>query len=184
MILTLTNRPAVLLILIFTLLGCTINIKPNVDVNVIDATDSLEKQILGEFKIIEEDRLFIEEPSSKVESDNTKKDSDFYAAMKERIYFADIIDGFKIKGYIGENIQGRLEMVDNDALNEDSQLKQEVTETVQRDNRAREIIVNYIAEKNEEAENISFYWETFHKISVKRSPDGTLFEEEGTWKRK
>lgn len=178
------NKILFLAVSLFLLSNCTITLRPRIDVNVIDVTDSLEKQILGEFKIIESNYLYIDEPSSKVETDGSKVDTDFYKAMKERIYFSDIIDDYKMKHLVGEGADGLLRVIESEIFIKDSLLLEEVTEIVDIDNRARKTIVEYIAEKNKEQNNIDFYWNTFHKISVKRSPTGTLFEEEGVWKEK
>lgn len=180
----LLRKNSIFLFFLILSLNCTITLKPRVNVSLIDATDALEKQILGEFKIIESNYLYIKDVSVKVEKNFKKEDTIFYKAMKERIYFEDIINKYKKEHYIGEAENGRLEVLKKDALNSDSELLDNVNKTVGIDNNAREIIVKYIAKKNNELDKINFYWNTFYKIQVKKSESGTFFESNGIWKQK
>ncbi len=169
---------------VLLLCSCTVTIRPRVNVNVIDVTDSLEKQILGDFKIIEGHYLYIDIPSPKEAGNLTKEDMEFYEAMKNRIYFDDIITDYKKKGLLGESESGYLEIVPGKKDMLENMNFEEVQAVIKTENASRDIIIAYIAKKNNESDNIPFYRNTFYKIQVKRSPVGTFIEEKGVWKEK
>ncbi|MCD6578168.1 DUF1318 domain-containing protein [bacterium] len=175
----LIRRGVFLFILIFSL-NCTITLRPKINVNIIDTTDTLEKQILGDFKIVENKMLYYEDDSKKIEKSVPKSEQDFYLAMKNRIFFSTKIKEFLKKKYIGEGENGRLKILLTDKENI---IYRDVEDTMDIENKAREEIIDFVSQKQNISQKAE-YWKTFHQIQVKNMVVGTLFEDNNIWKEK
>ena len=169
-----------LLLFLLLLLNCTITIKPKINVNVIDTTDSLEKQILGEFKIVENKMLYYENIQGNNKKPLSSDEKKFYTAMKNRIFFQDKILDFLQKKYVGEGDNGKLIILFDDKNNI---IYNDILEMVSIENDARNTIINYVAKK-ENISNTEEFWKTFHKLQVENLKKGMLYQEGGIWKEK
>ncbi len=173
-------KKSLIFLIVISFLNCTITLKPRINVNVIDTTDTLEKQILGDFKIVENKMLYYETNSDNLEQGVSKSEQNFYLAMKNRIFFSSKIKEFLKKNYIGEGENGKLKILLKDKNNI---IYKDVKDSVDIENNARNVIINFVSQK-QGISNKEEYWKTFHQMQIKNIALGTLFEDNGIWKEK
>ena len=124
------------------------------EVNITGEKTALENQVIGTYQQIEEDVWTL----ASVRSANSTKKPNVSAekkrvleAVQGRKFNKDDIDEFLEDGFVGENIQGLLEIRDNNKLEKDADLKNRVLKIVEKENDFRKTIMDRILLLNEQA---------------------------------
>ncbi len=177
----------VVLILVIFIAGCSIHAP---EVRITGEKTALEKEVIGTYDQMEEDMWMIASTRSEKGESSVKLSPEkekVLEALQEQKFNKDDIDEFKIKGYVGEDNQGFLQIRPSRALQQDSELMELVKEIIQEENRDRKIIMDRVIELKsslKESDRRQIY-SVFAKMNHENSPKGTWIQkEDGTWIKK
>ncbi len=166
--------------------GCTVKTP---QVTFTSERTALEKQILGEYRTIEEDALMItsmrSSDSAAVVIPPSKRA--VLEAFAERRFNADDIEDFKKDGVVGENTEGLLTILPTDKYRDDPEYRRLVDRIVAEENRDREIIMDRIVEVSSSVNPFDrdAVRKVFARMNREASPPGTFIQTpEGRWVRK
>ena len=150
---------------------------------------ALEKQILGSYRLIEEDTWELSsvrgagEDAKNVPTDRLGA----IEAVASRLFNADDIDDFKLDGVVGENAHGFLTLRQTPILLEDIEYRAMVERIAAEENRDRQIILRYLIEQDRtrEANDSLIVHQTFARMVSGASPSGTWTQKaDSSWIRK
>jgi len=150
---------------------------------------ALEKQILGSYRMIEEDTWELSSvraaghDSPKVPAERLRA----IEAFANRLFNADDVEDFKRDEVIGENARGFLMIRSNSKIPEDAEYRALANRIVSEENRDRQIIMRYLmAEGRNTGRSDSL--EVYHILSqlfLDASPPGTWIQKpDSSWTRK
>ncbi len=150
---------------------------------------ALEKQILGSYRLIEEDTWELSsvraagQDSRKVSAERLKA----IEAFANRLFNADDVEDFKRDEVIGENARGFLTIRSNPKVQEDAEYQAIANRILSEENRDRQIILQYLMAEGRNAER-SDSLEVYHILSqlfLDASPPGTWIQKsDSSWTRK
>ncbi len=185
-----SSYPVVLLSIFFLALlinQCSVKAP---EVNITGEKTALENQVIGTYEQIEEDVWTL----ASVRSTNTNQQTTMsdekkrvLEAVRGRKFNKDDIVEFLEKGYVGENNQGLLELIDAEKLENDSELKNRVVQIIKSENDYRKTIMDRIILLNEYAaeageKNVAG---VFANINQDNAPSGSWIQNDnGEWIQK
>lgn len=174
-------------LIVILIFGCSIRAP---EVKVSGEKTTLEKQILGTYEELERDAQVIAS-SRLVEGEkraliSLEKKRILDALRNRRSNRADIED-LKKDGVIGEDNRGFLQIMPTDKLEKDPEYKAMVTRLVERENRDRQVIMDWIIAVNtylKEKERDKIY-AVVAKINQRKAEPGTWIQlDDGQWVKK
>ena len=155
----------------------------------------IERQIVGDYKEIEEDAWATSSLQTTVQQSKSKKtaaggDRELFAAMKIREYHKDRIREYKNEGVIGESFTGYIEYRSVKKYDKDKVLKRRLNSLIKEENYARTTIFKrqYYSANKKEANKLQYkMWggTYFSKEQEKKSAKGDwLKRKSGRWVQK
>jgi uncharacterized protein YdbL (DUF1318 family) len=184
------------------------SIKPP-EVTITGEKTALERQLLGEHRKLPEEVWSVGavnmssiippgrpdslELAQSGEADTTLREGyspgrlRYLRAEASRIFSQDDIEEFKERGIVGENNRGYLEVVDSNALRDDSDLTSLVARVLPEENRSRRVIMEwYISLRQDLTEaDLPTVEASFAEHNRERaSPEEFIQDREGSWRRK
>ncbi len=165
-------------------MSCTVKIP---DIKITGEKTALENQVMGEYAKIKEDAWMIASERGSGDIKITADRKDVVEAVRDREFFKDDINELKIKGFIGENQKGLVEVVDKDGLEESDKIFRENAYTViEKENKARSLIMQRIIETDAKFNSApDEVYESFFNMNITESPDKTFYRnKKGEWDRK
>ena len=150
---------------------------------------ALEKQILGSYRMIEEDTWELSSvrgaardsrivPADRIEA---------IEAVASRRFNADDIEDFKLDEVVGENARGFLSLRQTSKLLEDAEYQALVGRIVSEENRDRQTIIQHLMERDRkrEADDSLAVYQIFARMVMDVSPAGTWIQKaDSSWTRK
>lgn len=171
------------LVILFTL-GCSVQAP---EVRVTGEKTALEQEVVGTYEQMEEDTWMIASTRA-VEGEGEVKVSPekrvVLEALQNQKFNKDDIDEFKMKGYVGENNQGFLEIRSLEELEENPEQLELVREVVQEENEDRETVMERVIELNDSLKKAvrDDILAIFARINQENSAEGTwIQEQDGNW---
>ncbi len=171
-------------LLLLLILGCSIHAP---EVRVTGEKTALEREVVGTYEQMEEDTWMIASTRA-VEGESEVKVSPEKRAVLEALqnqkYNRDDIDEFKLKGFVGENNQGFLEIRALESLEQNPEQMELVQTIVQEENEDRETVMERVIELNESLKKAvrDDILSIFAKINQENSAEGTWIQEpNGSW---
>lgn len=169
------------------LLSCSIKAP---EVRVTGEMTALEREVIGTYREIEQETWMVASTRS---GDGGKKVT--LSAEKKKVLDAkqrqkfnqDDVEEFKKLGYVGENNQGFLEVIDADALKQDTAQARLVETIVKEENTDRVVIVDRVIELNDNLKNAvrTNILHIFAEMNQKNSPVGCWIQDQlGKWVKK
>ncbi len=165
------------------------SIKPP-EVRVTGEMTALEKEVVGTYRQIDQDTWMVASTRSdtpqKTVTISPEKKRVLDAKQRQR-FNQDDVEEFKKKGYVGENNQGFLAVMDTTKLGEDAENASLVKTIVQEENQDREVIIDRVIELNESLKNAvrENILAIFAEMNQKNSPVGTWIQDQlGKWMQK
>lgn len=177
---------SILLFLLLLISGCAI-ILPKITAT--GERTALENQIVGSYKMIEEDAWMVASLRAGNVPDtlqiSTEKRRALEAVLRQR-FNADDIDDFKLKGYIGEKIDGLLEIRPS-ASDADSASQALLNRVVSEENEDRALVMRRVVELHPEidpSDRVKI-GQVYARLKQEASPAGTWIQKEtGEWAKK
>ena len=172
----------ILLILFFS--SCTVKIP---DIKITGEKTALENQVMGEYAKVKEDAWMIASERGSGDIRITADRKDIVEAVRDREFYKDDVNEMKLKGILGENQQGMIELVDTERLDKlDPIFRNTVMLVLEKENKARALIMQRIIETDVKFNsNPEVVYESFFNMNLSESPDGTYFRNnKGDWAKK
>lgn len=171
------------------LLVASCSIKPP-EVRVTGEMTALEKEVIGTYRQIDQDTWMVastrsDEPQKTVTISPEKKR--VLDAKQRQRFNQDDVEEFKKKGYVGENNQGFLAVIDSTRLDADAEKAGLVKTILKEENEDREVIIDRVIELNESLKNAvrENILAIFAEMNQKNSPVGTWIQNQlGKWMQK
>ncbi|MBN2857389.1 MAG: DUF1318 domain-containing protein [Candidatus Delongbacteria bacterium] len=173
-----------LLILFLIISSCTVKIP---DIKITGEKTALENQVMGEYAKVKEDAWMIASERGAGEIKITADRKDIVEAVRDREFYKDDVNEMKIKGIIGENQQGLIELVDIEKMDKlDPVFRNTVMLVLENENKARSLIMQRIIETDVKFNsNPEVVYESFFNMNLSESPNGTHFRNnKGDWSKK
>ena len=172
------------ILLIFMLSSCTVKIP---DIKITGEKTALENQVMGEYAKVKEDAWMIASERGAGEIRITADRKDVVEAVRDREFYKDDVNEMKLKGILGENQQGMIELIDAEKLDKlDQVFRNTVMLVLEKENKARALIMQRIIETDVKFNsNPEVVYESFFNMNLSESPDGTYYRNnKGDWSKK
>ena len=157
------------------------------EVRVTGEKTALEQEVVGTYEQIEEETWMIASTRA-VEGESEEKVSPEKRAVLEALqnqkFNKDDVDEFKMKGYVGENNKGLLEIRSLEELEENPEQTELVQTIVQEENEDRETVMERVIELNDSLKKAvrDDILAIFAQIYQENSTDGTWVQKpDGEW---
>jgi len=179
-------RGWMLLLIGIIMAGCAVHTP---EVTFTSERTALEKQILGSYRMIEEDTWELASVRGAGRDSRTIPADRLEAieAVASRLFNADDIEDFKRDEVIGENARGFLTLRQAPKLLEDAEYLALVNRIVAEENRDRQIIIRHLLERNRKsgaADSLAVH-QIFARIVLDASPSGAWIQKADlSWTRK
>ncbi len=144
-----------------------INMRVDVYQHVVEEAESINEQIYGNDKFQKFNHLFFELQNVYAASLSLQIEE----AIEKRKQRAELVKEYMKRGYIGENKNALLEVLEDNVSEE---LKSKVKEITEKENKDRLIIYEAVAEKNDVSR--ASVEKIFLKQDYKRAPQGVWFQ--------
>ena len=151
---------------------------------------ALENQIVGSYKVIEEEAWMVASLRSDLSPDSitlTEQKRRVLEAFQRQRFNADDVTAFKRDGTNGESMDGLLEIIDNQKYTSDSTYRVLVDKIVTEENEDRQLIMRRIIELHPEIDpdDRARVGYVYARLKQENSPAGTWVQEaDGSWKKK
>ncbi|HDQ44872.1 MAG TPA: DUF1318 domain-containing protein [bacterium] len=160
------------------------------EVRVTGEMTALEKEVLGTYRQIEQDTWMVASTRSsetgQTASLSPEKKRVLDAKQRQR-FNQDDVEEFKKKGFVGEDNQGFLAIMESEGLGRDPDRAALVKTIVGEENADRELIIDRVIELNENLKNTvrNQVLAIFAEMNQKNSPVGTWIQDQvGKWIKK
>jgi len=179
-------RGWVLLPLGIIIVGCAVHTP---EVTFTSERTALEKQILGSYRLIEEDTWELSSVRGARRNSKTAPADRLEAieAVASRLFNADDIEDFKRDEVVGENAGGFLIIRQTPKLQEDAEYQALVERIATEENSDRRVIIRHLLEQNRKIganDSLSVY-QIFARMVLETSPAGTWVQKaDSSWTRK
>ena len=157
------------------------------EVRVTGEKTALEREVVGTYEEMEEDTWMIAstravegEPEVAVSPEKRA----VLEALQDQKFNKDDIDEFKMKGFVGENSSGFLEIRSLEKLEQNPEEMKLVQEIVQEENEDRETVMERVIELNDSLKKAvrDDILSIFARINQENSSEGTWIQEpDGNW---
>ncbi len=177
-------KQILLFITLIVLSSCTVRIP---DIKITGEKTALENQVMGDYAKIKEDAWMIASERGSGDLKITADRRDVVEAVRDREFLKDDVTELKLKGLLGENQNGLLEIVDRDELEKlDKVFRENAVRVYEKENKARTLIMKRIIETdakyNAAPEEV---YSSFFNMNLSESPDKTYYRnKKGVWTRK
>jgi len=177
-------KKIILLISAIAISSCTVKIP---DIRITGEKTALENQVMGDYAKIKEDAWMIASERGAGDLNITADRRDVVEAVRDREFLKDDVTELKIKGILGENPNGLLEIVDRDELEKlDKIFRDNALRVYEKENKARTLIMRRIIETdakyNAAPEEV---YSSFFNMNLSESPDKTYYRnKKGAWVKK
>ena len=142
---------------------------------------------MGEYAKIKEDAWMIASERGAGDIKITADRKDVVEAVRDREFFKDDINELKIKGFIGENQKGLVELVNKEGLDKSEKFfRDNAYLVIDKENAARALIMQRIIETDAKFNAApDEVYESFYNMNLSESPDNTFYKnKKGEWDRK
>ena len=179
-------RGWMLLIIGMIISGCAVHTP---EVTFTGERTALEKQILGSYRLIEEDTWEVSSVRGAGWDSKTAPADRIEAieAVASRLFNADDIENFKRDEVIGENARGFVTPRQIPKLLEDAEYLALVNRIIAEENRDRQIITHYLMKRNrgsETGDSLAVH-QILARMVLDASPSGTWIQKaDSSWTRK
>jgi uncharacterized protein YdbL (DUF1318 family) len=170
-------------LILLLMLGCSIRAP---EVRVTGEKTALEQEVVGTYEQMEEDTWMIASTRA-VEGEEVKVSPEkrvVLEALQNQKFNKDDVDEFKMKGYVGENNRGFLEIRSLEELEENPEQMVLVQAVVQEENEDRETVMERVIELNDSLKKAvrDDILTIFARINQENSAEGTWIQEpDGNW---
>jgi uncharacterized protein YdbL (DUF1318 family) len=151
---------------------------------------ALENQILGSYKMIEEESWMVASVRTQVNTDSislTQEKRRVLEAFQRQRFNADDLEEFKKEGMVGEKADGFIEILGSPKYNLDSTYQSLVNKIASEENEDRQLIMRRIIELHPEIDpnDRAKVGLVYARLKQEASPAGTYIQDQnGVWKRK
>ncbi len=173
-----------LLILIVSITSCTVKIP---DIKITGEKTALENQVLGEYSKIKEDAWMVASERGDGQIKITADRKEVVEAVRDREFLKDDINELKIKGILGEIINGLLEIVDPEKILKSDKKEQALIKLLlEKENTARKLIMQRIIETDTKFKSSpKEVYQAFFVMNLEDSPEKTFYKnKKGKWVKK
>ncbi len=170
--------------MVLTIIQCSIQAP---EVRVTGEKTALEREVVGTYEEMEEDTWMIASTRAVEGESNVAVSPEKRAvleALQDQKFNKDDIDEFKMKGFLGENNRGFLEIRLLEKLEQNPEEMKLVQEIVQEENENREIVMERVIELNDTLKKTvrDDILGIFARINQENSSEGTWIQElDGNW---